>query len=62
MDVIAERLCELLKDDLLRDHMGAAARIHAESLGWDSSADSLLSCFRELIPDPDEPAVSVAGG
>jgi len=62
MDVIAERLCELLEDDLLRAHMGAAARIHAESLGWDSSADSLLSCFRELIPDTAEPAVSVAGG
>ena len=61
-DVIAERLCELLEDDLLRAHMGAAARIHAESLGWDSSADSLLRCFRELVPDTVEPAISVAGG
>jgi D-inositol-3-phosphate glycosyltransferase len=62
MDVIAERLCELLEDDLLRVHMGTAARIHAESLGWDSSADSLLRCFRELVPDTVEPAISVAGG
>jgi D-inositol-3-phosphate glycosyltransferase len=62
MDVIAERLCELLEDDLLRVHMGTAARIHAESLGWDSSADSLLRCFRELVPDTVEPVISVAGG
>jgi D-inositol-3-phosphate glycosyltransferase len=62
MDVIAERLCELLEDDLLRVHMGTAARIHAESLGWDSSADSLLRCFRELVTDTVEPAISVAGG
>jgi D-inositol-3-phosphate glycosyltransferase len=62
MDVIAERLCELLEDDLLRVHMGTAARIHAESLGWDSSVDSLLRCFRELVPDTVEPAISVAGG
>ena len=62
MDVIAERLCELLKDDLLRVHMGTAARIHAESLGWDSSADSLLRCFRELVPDTVESAISVVGG
>ncbi|MDP7674912.1 MAG: glycosyltransferase [Dehalococcoidia bacterium] len=61
MDVIAERLCELLEDDLLRVHMGTAARIHAESLGWDSSADSLLRCFRELVPDTFEPTISVAG-
>ena len=62
MDVIAERLCELLEDDLLRVHMGTAARIHAESLGWDSSADSLLRCFRELVPDTVESAISVVGG
>ncbi len=62
MDVIAERLCELLEDDLLRAHMGAAARIHAESLGWDSSVDSLVDCFREIIPDTPQPVISVAGG
>ena len=62
MDVIAERLCELLEDDLLRGQMGAAARIQAESLGWDSSADSLLSCFKELIGDTSEPVISLAGG
>jgi len=62
MDVIAERLCELLEDDLLRVHMGAAARIHAESLGWDSSVDSLVDCFREIIPETPQPVISVAGG
>ena len=52
---------ELLEDDLLRGQMGAAARIQAESLGWDSSADSLLRCFKELIEDTSEPVISLAG-
>ena len=55
-------LNELLEDDLLRGQMGAAARIQAESLGWDSSADSLLSCFKELIEDTSEHVISLGGG
>ena len=62
MDLIAERLCELLDDDLLRAQMGAAGRIRAESLGWDSSVDSLLRRFKELIPQTAESVISVAGG
>ncbi|MQG37405.1 MAG: glycosyltransferase family 1 protein [SAR202 cluster bacterium] len=62
MDLIAERLCELLDDDLLRAQMGAAGRIRAESLGWDSSVDSLLRRFKELIPQTAESVISVVGG
>ncbi len=61
-DVMAERLCELLNDDMLRSRMGSAARIHAESLGWDRSTDSLLASFRDLVPTPDVTAAPAAGG
>ncbi len=61
-DVMAERLCRLLDDDVLRSHMGAEARIHAETLGWDRSADSLLARYRELIPEQAAAAMPAAGG
>lgn len=61
-DVMAERLCELLSDDLMRSSMGGAARKHAESLSWDRSTDALLACYRELLPTPSITAVPAAGG
>ncbi len=61
-DAMAERLCTLLNDDVLRSHMGAAARIHAETLGWDRSADSLLALYRELAPEQVVAAMPAAGG
>ncbi len=61
-DVMAERLCELLSDDLMRSRMGTAAREHAESLSWDRSTDALLACYRELLPTPSITAVPAAGG
>jgi D-inositol-3-phosphate glycosyltransferase len=61
-DVMAERLCELLGDDMLRSRMGTAARGHAGTLGWERSADSLLDRYRELIPVPPATAVPAAGG
>ena len=61
-DVMAERLCELLGDDMLRSRMGAAARGHARTLSWERSADSLLDRYRELIPVPPATAVPAAGG
>lgn len=61
-DIMAERLCELLNDDVMRARMGTAARIHAESLGWERSADSLLECYRRLLPEPTIAAVPAAGG
>ncbi|MDP7089771.1 MAG: glycosyltransferase, partial [Dehalococcoidia bacterium] len=61
-DIMAERLCQLLNDDMLRSRMGGAARTHAESLGWDRSTDSLLSRYRELVPVPAVTAVPAAGG
>ena len=61
-DVMAERLCELLNDDMLRSRMGSAARIHAESLGWERSAESLIACYRELLPEVAATAVPAAGG
>jgi D-inositol-3-phosphate glycosyltransferase len=57
-DIMAERLCELLNDDVLRSRMGSAARKHAESLGWERSADSLLECYQ----GPTITAVPAAGG
>lgn len=61
-DVMAERLCELLNDDIMRSRMGSAARTHAESLGWDRSADALIACYRDLLSKPAECAVPAAGG
>lgn len=61
-DVMTERLCELLNDDLMRSRMGSAARVHAESLGWDRSADALIACYRDLIPELATAAVPAAGG
>jgi D-inositol-3-phosphate glycosyltransferase len=61
-DVMAERLCELLGDDMLRSRMGTAARGHAGTLGWERSADSLLDRYRELIPVPPATAVPAVGG
>ncbi|MDP6055756.1 MAG: glycosyltransferase [Dehalococcoidia bacterium] len=61
-DIMAERLCQLLNDDMLRSRMGGAARTHAESLGWDRSTDSLLSRYRELVPVSAVTAVPAAGG
>ena len=61
-DVMAERLCELLGDDLMRSRMGAAAREHAETLSWERSTDALLATYRDLIPTPSITAVPAAGG
>ncbi len=61
-DEMAERLCELLNDDMLRDRMGTAAREHAETLSWERSADSLLARYRDLIPAQPATAVPAAGG
>ncbi len=61
-DTMAERLCELLGDDMLRSRMGSAARAHAESLGWDRSADALLNRYRELMPAKAVTTAPAAGG
>jgi D-inositol-3-phosphate glycosyltransferase len=61
-DVMAERLCELLQDDVLRARMGDAARVHAESLSWDRSADALLNSYLTLVPAPTVAAAPAAGG
>ena len=61
-DLMAERLCTLLKDDVLRANLGAAARIHAETLSWDRSAESLLARYRELVPEQVVAAMPAAGG
>jgi D-inositol-3-phosphate glycosyltransferase len=61
-DVMSERLCELLRDDMLRARMGTAAREHAETLSWDRSTDSLLARYRQLVPVPPPAAVPAAGG
>jgi D-inositol-3-phosphate glycosyltransferase len=61
-DIMAERLCELLDDDMLRSRMGSAARTHAETLGWDRSTDSLLERYRELVPAQAASSVPAAGG
>ena len=61
-DTMAERLCELLDDDMLRSRMGRAARTHAESLGWDRAADALLDRYREMVPAQNPSSVPAAGG
>ena len=59
---MAERLCELLNDDVLRARMGDAAREHAETLSWDRSTDALLASYRKLAPAPALTDVPAAGG
>jgi D-inositol-3-phosphate glycosyltransferase len=61
-DTMAERLCELLGDDMLRSRMGSAARTHAESLGWDRAAEALIDRYREMVPALKPSAVPAAGG
>lgn len=61
-DVMAEKLCHLLSDDLARHRMGTAARNHAETLSWDQSAEKLYSRFRELTPLTGVSAGTAAGG
>jgi D-inositol-3-phosphate glycosyltransferase len=61
-DTMAERLCELLGDDMLRSRMGSAARTHAETLGWDRAADALLDRYREMVPAQNPSSVPAAGG
>jgi len=61
-DSMAERLCELLGDDMLRSRMGSAARTHAETLGWDRSADALLDRYREMVPAQNPSAAPAASG
>ena len=61
-DLMAERLWSLLADDVLRSRMGSAARLHAETLSWDRSADLLLARYRELVPEKVATAVPAAGG
>jgi D-inositol-3-phosphate glycosyltransferase len=61
-DIMAERLCELLQDDVLRARMGDAARIHAESLSWDRSTDALLNSYRMLVPATPVASAPFAGG
>jgi D-inositol-3-phosphate glycosyltransferase len=61
-DVMAERLCELLGDDVMRVRMGAAARVHAEMLSWDRSTDALLDSYRKLMPLAVVAAAPAAGG
>ena len=61
-DEMAERLCELLHNDLLRCQMGDAAREHAESFSWERSTDSLLTSYRELAPAPALTSSPAAGG
>lgn len=61
-DVMAEKLCHLLSDDLARHRMGTAARNHAETLSLDQSAEKLYSTFRELTPLTGVSAGTAAGG
>ena len=61
-DEMAERLCELLYNDLLRCQMGDAAREHAESFSWERSTDSLLASYRELAPASTVTSSPAAGG
>lgn len=61
-DIMAERLCELLGDGMLRTRMGSAARTHAESLGWDRAADALIDRYREMVPAQSPSSVPAAGG
>lgn len=44
-----ERLELLLRNDVLREEMGTAARLHAQTLTWDSAADRLIEAYARLV-------------
>ena len=51
---IADAVERLLADDDLRDRLAASGRRLVEAgYDWDASADRLLECYRELLPEPD---------
>lgn len=45
-----ERLDLLLNNEVLRHDMGKAARIHAQTLTWEATADRLLHAYTNLLP------------
>jgi D-inositol-3-phosphate glycosyltransferase len=49
-----ERLDLLLRNEILRNEMGSAARTHAESLSWESAADKLIHAYSRLLDKPGE--------
>ena len=44
-----ERLDLLLRNDELRREMGAAARLHAQTLTWENTADRLIDAYSRLV-------------
>jgi D-inositol-3-phosphate glycosyltransferase len=54
-----ERLDLLLRDANLREEMGLAARLHAQSLTWQAAAERLFLTYQQLIaPDGKWPAAN----
>ncbi len=56
-----DRLELLITNDRLRRDMGAAARIHAETLTWDVAADRLLEVFNEMAAEATVGSCAAAG-
>lgn len=51
-----ERLDLLLNNDQLRSEMGEAARLHAQTLTWDATADRLLEAYARLVRGSKTPS------
>lgn len=47
--LFVERLELLLRNDELRTEMGAAARLHAQTLTWENAADRLIDAYSQVI-------------
>lgn len=47
LDLIAEKIVQLLQDKKLRERMGAAGRKFVEKFDWDAIADCTLRVYRE---------------
>ena len=58
---IADAVVRLLADDGLRDRLAAAGRrLVEERYDWEASAELLLECYRELLPEPDRAPAEAA--
>jgi D-inositol-3-phosphate glycosyltransferase len=60
-NLLAERICEIITDRLLRRELGEQAARHAQGYGWPIIADQIVAIYESLLesrrPEPLAPAL-----
>jgi D-inositol-3-phosphate glycosyltransferase len=51
-DVLAERICELITDPLLRQELGEKAAAHARGYAWPLIADKIVALYEAVLRQP----------